>query len=196
MPSVLLSPRYLYALELAATLFADHKRDMSDVPFVTHLFGVSYILCQLTNDEDVHIAGLLHDVLEDILAKRYSAAQMERDFGPKVLRLVRAVSYDETAYGKDESRRHYVKQLEKNGEEACLVSGADMLYNGRNFISCYERDPVTAKKLFGGDRARRRDWFWRERLRVIDTNLGEGHTLVRELHDMFQYLAPIHQKIM
>jgi HD domain-containing protein len=191
----LLSTKYLFALELVALLFADHKRDMGNVPFVTHLFGVARIVQQLTDDENTQLAALLHDVLEDIPPEKYSAAQMRADFGSEVLALVQAVSYDEVRFDKDESRRQYVLQLAKAPANASIISGADMLHNGRDFLYWFGRDPQGVAEKFGGERTKRRDWFWRERLKVIESKLGAEHRLVRELHDMFRDLEVMHQKL-
>ena len=196
MANELLSTRYLYALELTAQLFDGRKREVAGMPFVTHLFGVAHIVQQLTDDEDVHIAALLHDTLEDIPAEDYSAEQMQADFGLKILKLVQTVSYDEVRYEKDESRRQYVRQLEAGAKEACLISGADMLHNGRDFIYWYQQNPQALAAAFGGERAKRRAWFWHERMAVIESRLGADYSLVRELHGMFRKLDPIHQKIM
>ena len=196
MDDVLLTTKYLYALELVARLFKDHTRKVNDVPFVTHLFGVSYLVQQLTDEENVHLAALLHDVLEDIPAEKYSAAQLRDDFGAEVLELVQTVSYDEVQYDKDESRRQYVLRLKAGPLNACLISGADMLYNGRDVIYWYGQKPEAVVEAFGGERTKRRDWFWRDRLKVIESRLGVDDPLVKALHDMFRELAPIHQKIM
>jgi GTP pyrophosphokinase len=192
----LLSTKYLYALELVAQLFVDHKRAVGNIPYVTHLFGVCYIVQQLTDDREVHLGALLHDVLEDIPAEEYSAKQLQADFGAGVLRLVQAVSFDEVRYGKDESRRQYIAQLKVAPIDACLVSGADMLHNGRDFMYWYNREPAETTKQFGPEKIRRRDWFWHERLVVIEHRLGADHDLVKELRAMFRDLEVINQKIM
>ncbi|MGH7238126.1 MAG: HD domain-containing protein, partial [Candidatus Saccharimonadales bacterium] len=138
----LLSAKYLYALELVARLFSEHKRAIGGVPYITHLVAVCHIVEQLTDDENVHLAALLHDVLEDIPASQYGVVEMKVDFGAEVLQIVQTVSHDDARYGKDEARRRYLQQLEFGSLNACLVSGADMLDNGTDLIYWYEREPA------------------------------------------------------
>ncbi|HEV2403308.1 MAG TPA: HD domain-containing protein [Candidatus Saccharimonadales bacterium] len=192
----LLSSRYLYALELVAQLFVNHTRDVSGVPFVTHLFGVSYIVRQLTEDEDVHIAALLHDTLEDIPPERYSAESIKVDFGSRVLKLVLAVTHDDRRYEPHEARQRYLQQLQKAPAAASLISGADMLYNGRDILYWYERRPKEIKARFGGSRAQQRRWFWNGRLEIIASKLGVDHVLVAELRALVSKLEIVYQKIM
>ncbi len=61
----LMSPRLDDALRLAAWAHRDQVRRGSDVPYVQHLAGVAMILDRLDFAEDVVIAGLLHDAVED-----------------------------------------------------------------------------------------------------------------------------------
>ena len=36
------------------------------LPYISRLFSVAWILSSYTDDEDTIIAGLLHDILEDV----------------------------------------------------------------------------------------------------------------------------------
>lgn len=49
-------------IDLVSSLHANQKRKGSDTPYVSHCFGVAFILSNYTSDEDIIIAGLLHDV--------------------------------------------------------------------------------------------------------------------------------------
>ena len=52
------------AIKKAATLHrAQNRKGEDDLPYVTHLFSVAVILSQYTSDEDVIVAGLLHDTI-------------------------------------------------------------------------------------------------------------------------------------
>lgn len=195
MQQQLLSARYVQALELVARLFRDENRKMSDTPYVTHLCGVSHILAQLTDDEDVLIAGLLHDVVEDISPEVYTAAQLEIDFGARVRQLVEAVSHDDTRYEKREARQRYLDQITDGPIEACLVSGADLLYNAADIVRNYTRDPALLAQHMGGERAALREWFWQARFAIVQKRLGADHKLVQELANVMQDLTAVHDKI-
>ena len=83
------SARYEAALVLATRAHRDQVRKGSDIPYVTHVFHVSAILLRYSFPEDVAIAGLLHDVVED---QDIPLSRIESDFGPVVAEMVKALS--------------------------------------------------------------------------------------------------------
>ena len=98
--------KYKTALELVAVLFRNEQRLLSGLPYIVHLVGVSYIVGRATDDEDVIVAALLHDVLEDISPDRYSESDMRRDFGDRITDIVKTVSHDERKYDKELARKN------------------------------------------------------------------------------------------
>ncbi len=48
-------------------------RKGTDIPYIIHPFGVMMIASNATDDEDVLIACLMHDVLEDVNRVQYMA---------------------------------------------------------------------------------------------------------------------------
>lgn len=195
MPAQLLSSRYVFALDLVAQLFRDIDRKVSGVPYVTHLYGVSHILCQVTDDEDVHIAGLLHDVIEDISHEVYGPDQLKADFGERIYEMVVTVTHDEARYGKREARERYLQQLQSGAIEACLVSAADLLHNASDVVDSYEQNPALMTERMGGERVELREWFWQERFTILQQRLGKDHQLVQALHGVMQDISAVHAKI-
>jgi len=183
------------ALRLVARLFVHHTRKITGEPYVTHLYGTAHIVSQLANDNDVRVAALLHDVLEDIPANEYSADQLQADFGPRVLELVRTVTHDVQTHGPDEARRLYIEQLRSGPPAASLISGADMLYNGYDMLHAYAVNPQQATQVFGGESAVRREKFWHGRFEVIETKLGSEHPLVKQLQPVMKEIDAFHDKI-
>lgn len=68
----LLSPRLRCAINAAARAHRDQVRKGSGIPYVSHVYAVMFLLSQVTDDEDILIAGLLHDTLEDV-PEKYTA---------------------------------------------------------------------------------------------------------------------------
>src|SRR5437763_989042 len=80
------------AVELAARLHGDQKRKGTEIPYVAHLLAVAaLVLEQEGGDEDDAVAAVLHDAVEDA-GGEVTLALIERDFGARVARIVRAVS--------------------------------------------------------------------------------------------------------
>ncbi len=63
--SVKLGPRFLRAFNFAAEKHAGQTRKASTTPYIAHLMGVASLVLEFGGDEDLAIAALLHDVVED-----------------------------------------------------------------------------------------------------------------------------------
>ena len=82
------------ALKMVAKLHEhQYRKDTLKTPFIIHPVGVMFILDKYTKDEDVLIAGLFHDVLEDVkLPYKEKEELIRSNFGEKVLAIVQGVS--------------------------------------------------------------------------------------------------------
>ena len=83
------SRRYEAALVLAAQAHRGQVRKVGGVPYITHVVHVSTILLRYGYPEDVVIAGLLHDIVEDT---DIPLEQIEADFGSVAAGIVAALS--------------------------------------------------------------------------------------------------------
>ena len=63
--SPVLSRRFYVALDLAAGLHHSQCRKGTNIPYIAHLMSVCAIVLENGGDEDLAIAALLHDAVED-----------------------------------------------------------------------------------------------------------------------------------
>ena len=75
------------AVSFAMAAHAGQVRKFTQVPYILHPMEVAAIISTITDEEDVMIAGLLHDTIEDCDVD--PDAILDR-FGPRVLGLVRS----------------------------------------------------------------------------------------------------------
>ncbi|MBF4548373.1 bifunctional (p)ppGpp synthetase/guanosine-3',5'-bis(diphosphate) 3'-pyrophosphohydrolase [Corynebacterium afermentans subsp. lipophilum] len=122
------SPRLIQAINTAAWAHRDHVRKGTDIPYVSHVFGVMQLVSQVTDDEDVLIAALFHDILEDV-PEEYSPERMTREFGERVVELVRGVTKDSTLSSWQERADAYLAHLRKADDGSVVISAADKLHN-------------------------------------------------------------------
>ena len=109
---------------------AGQHRKGTDIPYIIHPFGVMVIASNATDDEDVLIACLLHDVLEDVEDSIYSIDDMLRDFGERVVGIVKDVTKDPSLRDWHEVSRAYLNHLEHQAsDQAVIVSAADKIHN-------------------------------------------------------------------
>lgn len=126
--NILITPRLDQAMRTAAIAHRDHKRKSTDIPYIVHLFSVMTLVSQETHDEDVLIAALLHDTLEDV-ADQYSREDMLRDFGERVVAIVEGVTKDDTLTSWRDRSESYLSNLKLASDESVIVAAADKLHN-------------------------------------------------------------------
>src|SRR5215469_5129894 len=82
-----LSTRFDHALLFAAQVHRDQDRKKSGIPYISHLLGVASIVLDYGGDEDMGIAALLHDAVEDCGGKPMLHA-IDQLFGSRVAKIV------------------------------------------------------------------------------------------------------------
>lgn len=127
----LISPRFEQALRLAAVGHDGQKRRTSGVPYMSHVVSVARMLDRAGFDEDVVIAGLLHDLVEDTA---FTLEDVRRGFGDHVAGLVAHCSEVKTDHeGRKrpwiDRKRDHLKALEAAPLEARAIVLADKLHN-------------------------------------------------------------------
>jgi hypothetical protein len=135
------------ALDFAVRAHGDQIRKGTTIPYVSHVLGVAALVFEGGGDEDLAIAGLLHDVLEDTSA---SAAQIADAFGPRVAVIVRACSDTEERPKPPalERKRNYLKHLAEADADTLLVSLADKLHNSRTILLDFRTDALGLLRRF------------------------------------------------
>ncbi len=92
-------------------------------PVLFHGVRVGTYLYDNGYSEDIVIAGLLHDILEDT---DITEKELEESFGSNVLKLVQA-STKNKFLPKDEQIDELIKRCAANGKDALIVKSADIL---------------------------------------------------------------------
>lgn len=177
-PLTAASPRLIRAINTAARAHDGHTRKGTDIPYVSHVFGVMHLVSTVTDDEDVLIAALFHDILEDV-PERYSADQMAAEFGGRVIELVRGVTKDESLTSWQERSDAYIAHLRDAEDGSVLISAADKLHNLMSILGDHAEIGDELWGRFNSGKERQQWWY-----RAIYTVAAErlpGNSLVEEL---------------
>ncbi len=135
---VKLGPRFLRAFLFAAEKHAGQRRKASTVPYIAHLMGVASLVLEAGGDEDLAIAALLHDVVEDC-GGAPMLKEVRRRFGKRVANIVDGCT-DADTYPKPpwrERKENYLRHLRKADLDTRLVSAADKLHNVCSILTDY-----------------------------------------------------------
>jgi GTP pyrophosphokinase len=138
--------RLTRAVEYARHLHIERRKG-TGIPAMAHLFGVASLvigeegLAGFPVTEDMVIAALLHDAVED----HGGAPRLEdirQNFGINVARMVEGLSdsFAEDPNSKDQweqRKQAYIERLRHEPADVRLISAADKLYNARSILEDY-----------------------------------------------------------
>ena len=158
---VKLGPRFLRAFLFAAEKHAGQRRKGSTIPYIAHLMGVASLVLEAGGDEDLTIAALLHDVVEDC-GGAPMLKEVRRRFGKRVANIVDGCT-DADTYPKPpwrERKEDYLRHLRNADRDTRLVSAADKLHNVRSILADYRDvgEPIWARFNGGRDGTL---WYYR-----------------------------------
>lgn len=171
---LLLTERFSRAVDYARQHHTEFRKG-TDVPYMAHLLGVASIVMGESGGlvpvtEDMVIAALLHDVVEDH-GGMPRLIEIEQRFGVEVARMVAGLS---DTFGDDHDKKEgweerklaYLERLRAEPEDVLLISAADKLYNAKSILDDYRLigDAVWNRFKRG---AGRQLWYFRELLSIF-----------------------------
>ena len=184
-----LGPRFERALLFATRKHAGQTRKGTTVPYVSHLMSVAGLVLEAGGDEDLAIAALLHDVVEDC-GGAVMLKEIRRRFGGRVANVVDGCT-DADLDPKPPWRRRkedYLKHLRTADADVRLVSAADKLHNARSVLTDFREIGEPVWERFQG----KRDgtlWYYRALLREFKRK--KTNRLVCELERVIMDLEAV-----
>jgi hypothetical protein len=173
-----LGPRFLRAFQFAAEKHAGQTRKASTIPYIAHLMGVTSLVLEAGGDEDLAIAALLHDVVEDC-GGAPMLKEVRRRFGKRVAHVVEGCT-DSDSDPKPPWRQRketYLRHLKTADAGTRLVSVADKLNNIRSILTDYHEIGESIWARFNGGRD---GTLWYYRALRDEFGRGKGNRLTRE----------------
>lgn len=149
------------------------RKSTKNVPYITHLFSVADLLSTYADKEDVIVAGLLHDTLEDT---PYTEEDLESEFGSSIKETVLSVT-EVTFYQRSgaifpwkERKEIYLEKLKTAGADALMVSAADKIDNLEGMIEGYRKNGQSVWESFRGS-PEEQIWFFGAVLAILEERL-------------------------
>ena len=135
-----LTDRFDRALLYATHVHGGQVRKQTSIPYIAHLLAVAATVLEYGGTEDMAIAGLLHDAVED-QGGEPRLADIRNRFGDRVADTVRfcSDSITNTSDGqlKEDWRarkERYIEHLNIDDKETLLVSLSDKIHNARSIL--------------------------------------------------------------
>jgi (p)ppGpp synthase/HD superfamily hydrolase len=111
-------------------VYQKQKRKGKDIAYVVHPMTAGMILAAAGAPEDVVIAGILHDTIEDsIEEKKVTYAMIAERFGDTVADLVLSVTEVDRSLLWEERKRIALEKIADLSYDSLLIKSADVISN-------------------------------------------------------------------
>ena len=181
-----LTDRFVSALQFAHDVHRSQIRKDTTIPYVSHLLSVAGLVLESGGDEDLAIAGLLHDAVED--AEEISGEEMSdrirSKFGDRVADIVDGCSDAKSSPGGSKppwrSRKEaYIKHLRSASDDVLRVSIADKVHNARSIATDQDRfgEKVWTRFTSTSEESR---WYYTSLRDIYKERINDSY-LIKEL---------------
>jgi (p)ppGpp synthase/HD superfamily hydrolase len=152
------------AIEFAAFAHRNQVRKNTKTPYIAHPFAVAFILKQYAFSEDIIIAGLLHDVLEDTA---FTIQDIRNRFGDYIGRLVVECSEPDKSNSWEDRKQHTIDSIDMLSNDARIILFADKLHNLQTIQADLEEVGPTLWTRFnrGYDQQK---WYYKSLLKKLE----------------------------
>lgn len=178
------SERIHNAVMFATKAHTGQTRKGNDIPYIYHPMEVLQILTEMGCNEDVKIAGVLHDTVEDTDT---TIEDIEKEFGDNVASLVGGHTEDKSKTWV-ERKTEDINALKNGNIGLKAIIFADKL---SNILSLYDDYKVLGDDLYNKFNANKdmQAWYYGELLRVFVENKSElSVVLVSEYESIYKIL--------
>jgi (p)ppGpp synthase/HD superfamily hydrolase len=192
-PTVL-TDRFDRALLYATHVHGGQVRKGTTTPYVAHLLAVAATVLEYGGDEDLAIAALLHDSVEDQGGKARLNDVCNR-FGETVARIVEGCSDSLADTGKGEPKADsktrkeaYLAHLREADEDNLRVSLADKVHNARAILRDLRKPDIGDKVWSRFSQPKEKTiWYYRSLADVFCEHLpGQLSNELREIVEVLE----------
>jgi (p)ppGpp synthase/HD superfamily hydrolase len=155
------------ALRFADDAHSGQFRKGSRIPYLIHPLSVARILIDHGCSDELAVAALLHDTVEDT---QVTVEEIRTIFGDTVARLVEFATEPEKLWSWERRKEHTLEVLASGETPALLLCLADKLDNIRSIRQDLELVGERAWERFKRPRAKQR-WYYESLRRVFDARL-------------------------
>ena len=175
------------AIQYAVRAHSGQFRKGTRIPYIIHPLRVAEILIEYDCSEEVIIAGVLHDTIEDTII---TVDDIMRSFGKKIAELVEKVSETDKTDTWETRKQHTIEYLKDAPMAILLITCADKLDNLRSIRKDYARTGESIWSRFNRPK-NYQQWYYRALADVfmsrIDTEPAASlfQSFKREVEDFF-----------
>ena len=181
-----LTERFDKALQFAHGVHRSQPRKDTTIPYVSHLLSVAGLVLESGGDEDLAIAALLHDAVEDAedMSGEEMSDRIRAKFGDRVADIVDGCSDAKSSPGGSKppwrSRKEaYLKHLRSASNDVLRVSIADKVHNARSIATDQDRFGKALWDRFSSTSEESR-WYYTSLRDIYKERISDSY-LIKEL---------------
>lgn len=173
----MLTRRITTAFGLAYLVHGQQLRKKTGIPYMAHVMSVSALALEHGADEDVAIAALLHDSVEDSVDGAVTLALIQQEFGGRVARIVMACSDAVAVPGKAkpewrERKERYLEHLDADADaDVLLVSACDKVHNASSILADLRSEGDVVWQRFTVTDPRQQLWYYTSVVEILQRRL-------------------------
>lgn len=129
------------AIEFATRAHKGQKRKYSEIPYITHPIGVMEIVSTVKHTEEMLVAAVLHDVVEDCDVEIRDLTLL---FGKEISQMVEQLTDVSKPEDGNRAKRKLMDAIHLSHAWPCVktIKLADLIHNSASILRC---DPDFAK---------------------------------------------------
>jgi (p)ppGpp synthase/HD superfamily hydrolase len=166
------------ACEIAAIAHNCKNRKGKEIPYIVHPMAVAILLAQSGASEEVILAGILHDTVEDT---DITLENIKEQFGLAVADIVEGCSEPDKSKPWEDRKEHTLEALKTASDSVWLVTCADKLHNVRDMVVDYKKQSDALWVSFNRGKEEQ-VWYYRS----LVESLGRNRDFSPELFDEFK----------
>jgi (p)ppGpp synthase/HD superfamily hydrolase len=122
-------------------VYQKQKRKGKDIAYITHPLTVGLILARANAGEDVVVAGILHDTIEDSIdKKKVTRGMLAERFSKNVADLVESVTEQQKDLEWEKRKHEALEHIKTFSRDSLLVKSADIISNVSEIIEDYRKE--------------------------------------------------------
>ena len=178
------------AIEFAAAAHRGQFRKGTKLPYIYHPLGVGQILIEHGCTEDIVVAGILHDTIEDTAVTSEDIAE---NFGHKITEIVVGASEPDKSDTWENRKQHTIEYLHKAPIAVLLVIAADKLDNINSMLIDYEKEGEALWLRFNRPKEKQQ-WYYRTLMTVFKNRINRepGIKIVDQISEGIEKLFGDH----
>ena len=154
------------------------------VPFLVHPVLVAFAAREYTSDEDIIVAAILHDTIEDC---GVTTAELTKIFNKNVSRIVKEVSAPKTKEKNwKRKKERYLKFVSKASKESLLIVGIDKMLNMEAYFESIVKGQLNPTNNMFGGAIEGYFWYYDEILKIIRPKL-KNSLIVKDYQKKLNY---------